>query len=175
MEHYDAVGSYSRTMDTEESNQLLESNQNGRSPGSDSEDSTGPDVYKVTPHKRAKYLSPEKDQSSRKRKSTPALWKRNVRKRNTNYGKEYTNEKGKDIPARCMKAIDCSKCRFKCSAKIDEETRQSIFTSYWDLGNYERQRHFICQNSVTVKPQRRRQNVKNMRHASHQHYFDTKM
>ena len=38
--------------------------------------------------------------------------------------------------------------------KIDEECRQQIFSTYWGLQNYERQRDFICQNVADGSPVR---------------------
>lgn len=38
---------------------------------------------------------------------------------------------------------DCDRCRFKCNEKVTEEQRQEIFSLYYSLGSYERQRIFI--------------------------------
>jgi len=53
--------------------------------------------------------------------------------------------------ARSLQPIDCGKCKYKCSEKLDETMRQDIFAAFWDLGDYERQRQFLCQH-VIEKP-----------------------
>lgn len=44
----------------------------------------------------------------------------------------------------------CTKCRFKCSTKVNEDERIEIFNGYWNLNSYERQRDFIA-SSVLVR------------------------
>ena len=97
----------------------------------------------ITPRKQAAFQTPPKGSTSRKRIANQKQWKKNVRKRLRLGGKEYTSSEGKIKPARQMKS-GCGKCRFKCSTNISEEERQTIFSSYWDLSNYERQRDFLC-------------------------------
>lgn len=50
-----------------------------------------------------------------------------------------------------MKDIDCTKCRFKCTEKFSKERRSQIFQFFWAIGNYERQKDFVCTN-ITTKP-----------------------
>lgn len=108
----------------------------------------------ITPHKEAVYVSPKTKESCRKRKSTPELWKRNVRKRNRDCGFAYVSQRGKQIQQRTMKEQDCSKCKFKCNTKLSEDDRKQIFDTYWGLQDYNRQRDFICQSIKDVSPQR---------------------
>ncbi|KAK7466800.1 hypothetical protein BaRGS_00037116 [Batillaria attramentaria] len=95
-------------------------------------------------------------QKGKKRKRDPSEWKKSKNKGQREAGQEYTTAKGKVKKARAVQPIDCSKCRFHCSEKIPEETRQAIHTLYWNLGSYERQRAFIAQhvdqNEVKAKP-----------------------
>ena len=56
--------------------------------------------------------------------------------------------------ARAVQPVDCSKCRLKCSEKIEEEQRQIIFETYWELGDYSKQRHFICTHVEQNEPKR---------------------
>ncbi|XP_072401600.1 uncharacterized protein [Diabrotica undecimpunctata] len=78
---------------------------------------------------------------SRKRKRNPISWRRNIIKTSRNSGKEYNSWKNKLQPSRKLK--DPCHCRMKCSEKIPEEERQSIFGRYWNLGDINRQRDFI--------------------------------
>ena len=100
----------------------------------------------VTPRKRADYKSPTNKELFRKRQSKPDAWKRNVKKQKRQSGCEYVNEKGKTVPARTLKHVNCAKCKFRCSEHFSEEQRTLIFRTYWNLSSYEKQRNFICQN-----------------------------
>lgn len=110
-----------------------------------------PHVPVVTPHKPARFVSPAKRHLYRKRQSKPEDWKANKRKRKRAEGLEYTGKTGKCIPARSVKAKDCSKCKFKCSSNITEENRQTLFSCYWNLGDYGKQRSFICTNVLVAE------------------------
>ena len=100
----------------------------------------------ITPRKRANYQSPVKKQLFRKRQRRPEQWKRNLRKQQRNHGKAYVGRTGKHGEERKMKYKNCEKCRFKCSQKISEDLGNELFEIYWNLGSYEKQRNFICQN-----------------------------
>jgi len=121
----------------------------------------------VTPHKRADYQSPPKKVSSRKKRANPEKWIRNIRKRQRVFGKSYVSESGKQVDNRSTKPKDCSKCRFKCNEKVSEECRQHIFTFYYSIGSYERQRYFICEMITIVKPVR----SKGKKSVSHQYHL----
>ena len=108
----------------------------------------------VTPHKDAVYISPDKKVYTRKRKSNPLMWKRNIRKQNRSCGLPCISQRGKPIPERSMKNKDCSNCKFHCSQSIAEPDRRRIFESFWGLGNFERQREFICQTVQSNNPKR---------------------
>ena len=90
-------------------------------------------------------MSPKKASTSRKRKSEPLKWKKNVRKRLRLSGDEHTSCKGTLNAARKVKP-GCHKCRYKCNEKISEGERQGIFESYWKLDTYGRKRDFLCQS-----------------------------
>ena len=132
-------------------NTITDKQQNGLGTPTKAASETSPHV---TPHKDANFQSPKKSDLKRKRKCTPDIWKRNVRKRNRDAGLEYISQKGKHVNARQVKAVNCSKCRYKCSEKFTEENRQQIFTAYWALQDYTRQRDFICQHVTSSQPKR---------------------
>ena len=60
----------------------------------------------ITPHKDADFQSPKKSDIKRKRKCTPELWKRNMRKRNRDAGLEYISQKDKHMSARNVKPVN---------------------------------------------------------------------
>ena len=97
-------------------------------------------------------VSPSK--KGTKRKACPAKWRRNVNKRLRNEGKAYemTSTKRKEREERKMKPPCNEKCRFKCNNKFNEEERNDIFTSYWDLGDITKQREFIRNSITEIKP-----------------------
>lgn len=64
----------------------------------------------ITPHKRAEYVRPSKQKSSRKKKKRPELWKRNIRRNAGGRGLEYTSCKGETVKACFVKDVDYSKC-----------------------------------------------------------------
>lgn len=121
----------------------------------------------VTPHKNEDYQSPPKKVSSRKKRANPEKWIRNIRKRQRVFGKSYVSESGKQVDNRSTKPEDCSKCRFKCNEKVSEECRKHIFTFYYSIGSYERQRDFICEMITIVKPVR----SKGKKSVSHQYHI----
>ena len=59
---------------------------------------------------------------------------------------------GKIRKAREMKQPCGEKCRLKCSSKITEETRKTLFDAYWSFGSSERQRQFIKESISPVQP-----------------------
>lgn len=44
------------------------------------------------------------------------------------------------------------KCRLKCSKKLTEDDRKSIFDAYWNLEDIEKQREFIRNCTTEIKP-----------------------
>jgi len=145
-EHYDAThrvdGKYSEQHDvSSKRSDQVKTNENISSTRTD----TSNIEQQSTPHKRAVYKSPIKNPSSRKRKRNPANWKKNKRKILKTEGKEYISTTGKVMGAKSVRPHNCQKCKFKCAENFTEEERQEIFTLYYNLGSYERQRQYICE------------------------------
>ena len=71
--------------------------------------------------------------TSRKRVRNPEKWKRNRIKKARNSGSSYVNYRGETVAAKKPK-IDGPLCRdqrrFKCSDKIDNESRNQIFAAF---------------------------------------------
>ena len=91
-----------------------------------------------------------KEKRGRKRKRNEENWKRNIHKRQRNTGKSYVSRTGKIRSARTLKRGCAHTCRYKCKSKFSESERQSIFHSYWQLGDVDKQRQFIAKYA-TIK------------------------
>lgn len=65
-------------------------------------------------------------------------------------------KKVKEIKLKQPKDIDCSNCKFQCTANFPEELRQQICKGFWQLGDYRRQKDFILMNVKSSSPKRRR-------------------
>jgi len=91
-----------------------------------------------------------------KRKRKEASWKRNISKIARNGGKEYEshsiNPEKRVKEARKIKSPCKDKCRLKCTEKINEDERMSVFNAYWNLGNIAKQREFIHNCTTEIKP-----------------------
>jgi len=74
--------------------------------------------------------------TSRKKKRDERKWKRNVIKEARETGKSYTNYTGEQIAQKEPKiavTLCRQKCRFKCSEKINDASRQVIFSTFYSL------------------------------------------
>ncbi|GFS17463.1 hypothetical protein ElyMa_001497900 [Elysia marginata] len=81
--------------------------------------------------------------STLKRQRKPETWKRNITKTLNNQEHEHVDSTGKVKAKKVPKSVDCSKCRFKCSEKINDEERLSINDEYWSLIDYSRKKGFL--------------------------------
>ena len=59
---------------------------------------------------------------------------------------------GETIAAKKLQAVNCSKCRYSCSATFTEENRQHIFAGYYGLSDCSRQKDFTAGHIVEVAP-----------------------
>ena len=92
------------------------------------------------------------EKRGRKRKRNVNSWKRSINKRRHNEGKSCTARSGKTKSARKMKPGCGHGCRYKCQSKFDESERQTLFHSYWQLGDVYKQKQFIAKfASIKVK------------------------
>lgn len=110
---------------------------------------------------------------TRKRLRNSKNWKRNVSKVNRQSGKSYKNAKGEIQPARKPKSIGCSHtstCPFQCMSKINQEGRQAIFDSYWELSDSEK-RHFYVANVKKSECKRKRTNAEHSRKSYVLNYY----
>ena len=97
-----------------------------------------------SPRHQAKYTSPRKRETVRKRERDEGSWKKNVRKRLRLSGKEYIDSKGSIQSSKKVLSVDCCKCRFRCQQKYSDIERHQIFCYYYEIKSFERKQEFLC-------------------------------
>ncbi|CAG5127483.1 unnamed protein product [Candidula unifasciata] len=95
------------------------------------------------PRKQKTKLKTE-DASLSKRMRNEEKWARNIRKKARSKGESYVSVQGKTVPARSVKNVDCSKCKFNCSSIVSEEQRQQLFEEYWELETFKEKVDYIA-------------------------------
>lgn len=95
------------------------------------------------PRKQKTKLKKE-DTSLNKRTRNEEKWARNIRKKARSKGESYVSVQGKTVPARSVKRVDCSKCKFNCSSIVSEEQRQHLFQHYWELETFKEKVDYIA-------------------------------
>jgi hypothetical protein len=109
---------------------------------------------------------------SRKRFCLPKLWKKDIRKRLRQSGREYTNTRGVIIPEKCLPQFDCY-CRLKCVTKVSNEVVSTIFQSFNAMCDNNRQSAFVAGHveSVPLLKQRSKLNKPSARTKSYKYYL----
>ena len=97
----------------------------------------------------------------KRRKRNEDQWKQRIRKKRRNEGLQYTNNKGKVMPARKMGPPCTQTCRRKCNLYFSNCDREAIFASFWALGDIDRQRDFIINRveKVAIKQQTKKKSA----------------
>jgi hypothetical protein len=85
---------------------------------------------------------------------------RQVRKKLKNSNKKCVSQNGKTVYPKEFRDFHCS-CR--CNKKISVERRRMIFTSFYDLGDYNSQNMFLCAHVTEKAIQRKRVEESNRR------------
>ncbi|GFO23215.1 Ws0399_0 protein [Plakobranchus ocellatus] len=93
--------------------------------------------------------------SPSKRSRNEEAWRKNIRKRLRSKGEAYTSVRGKQVEAKVIKNIDCSKCKFKCTSKISEEQRKALNSQYWNLDTYKEKTNFLSKYVEICTPRRK--------------------
>jgi len=83
------------------------------------------------------------EKKGRKRIKRSESWASEIRKVNRDKGLPYKNKKGKDIAAKVLRNVDCSRCKFQCASKISDDQRLEINKHYYSVV-WERKKAFIC-------------------------------
>lgn len=86
---------------------------------------------------------------------TKTAKKRRILKMLRNTGQAYLSSKSCLIRKRQMKEPCTDKCRHKCETKFTEEERKTLFKSFWDLGDVEKQWKYISECSTPIRPKYR--------------------
>lgn len=95
----------------------------------------------------------------RKRTRQPENWKQVKAKKLRNLGKTYINSKNKITKARQLKPPCKDTCKLRCSTKINSVQRQTIFDTYWAIGEIHNQRSFILSCLTNITPRYRYTNA----------------
>ncbi|GFS20801.1 WS0399_0 protein [Elysia marginata] len=82
--------------------------------------------------------------SNKKRQRVEERWIKNIRKNARSKGESYTSVRGKVVPARSVKPVDCSKCKFNCPLRVSEEERWQLHRHYWTLESYKEKVNYLC-------------------------------
>ena len=98
----------------------------------------------------------QRPRGSRKRKSDPASWKKNIRKESLARGIPHVDSKGQQKAARTPKPSNCTTCRYKCNDNFRDAYREAICQEYWQLGDYSRQKDFLLSRVKVFGVQRQR-------------------
>lgn len=83
----------------------------------------------------------EKPKPAKKRTKNEKEWKRVKQKTARIAGKEYLNVRGNYVPPRKI-GPDCQ-CKLMCYKQVDEDTRNMIFESFYDLKSYDEQNSYL--------------------------------
>ena len=102
-------------------------------------------------------VAPIRDEHhTRKRRSNPIKWKKNVTKNAKGAAKAYIDSRGNEKRMKVPQPSDCRTCRYKCNVNFTEEDRGKVCSEYWKLGDYARQKDFILSNVDRFDVQRQR-------------------
>lgn len=106
----------------------------------------------------------------RKRVRNEKSWKRNVRKKAKDEGKEYISVTGKTKPTKVLRSA-CA-CRMKCNEKISEDNRKYLFEAFYTLP-VESQNQYLSDSveEFEKKTQRIRDNKSDSRRNFSRKYF----
>lgn len=107
----------------------------------------------------------------RKRLRQPENWKQNKAKKLRNLGKAYINSKNTITKARQLKPPCNDTCKLRCISKINPVQRQSIFDTYWAIGDIHNQRSFILSCLTNITPRYKYTNALVPRNANKAFHF----
>ena len=109
---------------------------------------------------------------TRIRRKILSEWKANKIKKRYNHGKNYNSKNsGKIMNRKKMRPACDNKCIFKCSTKIKESERFSIFQKYWGLGDVSKRRDFISRSTKEIASSIKRQAENAHRNLNVAYYF----
>ena len=86
----------------------------------------------------------------RRKTSHPQMWGRNVAKNNHLKGRSYQKAGSESVPARSVQQCNCTKCRYKCTENFPDNVRTKIFTEFYELGDFARQKDYIVNHVIEM-------------------------
>lgn len=89
------------------------------------------------------FIGPQPKVKTRKRLRKAECHKKSIAKKLRNSGERYVNVNGQITANKTFSDTPCS-CKMACHEKITTEERQSMFQSFWKLGDFKRQNTYIC-------------------------------
>lgn len=111
------------------------------------------------------------ENAPRKRGANPSTWRRTISKKALDRGLEHINAKGQPVKARKLGPNCGPLCRFKCSSRLSEDTRLSIFNTFWGIGNHTGQWEFISRHCELYQPKQRKRDAIKPISASRKYFF----
>ena len=115
---------------------------------SDTDNNTGPEIDIKQPD--------EQQRGTRKKISSPKLWKKSIQRRLRSKCQPYKNYKGRIQPGKSPQPCNCVGCRYRCSENIPEEVRTIACSEYWAVNDFHRQKDYIMSRIVVSDVKRRR-------------------
>lgn len=109
---------------------------------------------------------------TKRRRSNPNTWKRNIDKFKKNSGQSYVNRFSKSIPGKRLLPSCSEKCIFKCGTKFNENDRMSLFESFWKIANIELQRQYLFNCTTNIRPSYRSSWKKKPRELNRAYFFN---
>ncbi|XP_063604156.1 uncharacterized protein LOC134779803 isoform X1 [Penaeus indicus] len=111
----------------------------------------------------------EVDSISKQEHSGQEQWKKNIRKKMKNLGKSYTTQNGKKVGAKVFKSINQC-CYQQCFKNLSLMDQENIFTSFWNMGNWNKQTKFIWEHTE-IKTKARKTLDRSSRRVHTRHFF----
>lgn len=107
---------------------------------------------------------------SRKRKRDEIDWKKNIRKRLKNSGKEYQSVKGTVVAEKEFRFFEC-KCMLKCNQTLLRANRETIHSYFYKLSDWSLQTMYIKSNITVIPVKRKRTENPNSKRSFTRKYF----
>lgn len=108
-------------------------------------------------------IEEDEEQTTRKRRSNPKNWKKNIKKQKRHSGLEYSTKKNRLVDKKSLKPGCKDTCKLKCKNAINEEVRKRIHEQFWShQKSLDMKRQFIasCVHQLPIKKTRERNNAR---------------
>lgn len=119
-----------------------------------------------------------RESKTRKRKSNPKCWKRNIRQRQCQAGESYTSSRGKVVSAKkIISKKDCSNsgtCKFQCEIKITRNERNELFQTFYSLNRQEKNNYILKMTTRTETERKTKKPRDSRRIYSFTYYVEVK-